>query len=153
MSDLAQLHSSSDKDPALSMDSRALSHLASHQHNPTFARRTSGPWEDGRKEIQVEAGEEMGTTQQLGSPALEPLHSEATLSHNYLLAATRCSISSTVGKRSWSSHTVFLKGKQCDAIKPQEGAAEETPLRTWKVTRPAKEKLDLQPNFQLPICK
>lgn len=61
--------------------------------------------EDGRKEIQVDAGEEMETTQQLGSPALEPpLHSEATLSHKYLLAATRCS--STVGKRSRSSHTV-----------------------------------------------
>lgn len=38
-------------------------------------------------------------------------------------------------------------------MKPQEGAAEETPLRTWKVTGPAKEKLDLQSDFQLPICK
>lgn len=76
----------------------------------------------------------MGATQQLRSPALEPLHSEATLSHNYLLAATRCSISSTIGKRSWSSHTVVLKGKQYDAMKPLEEAAEETLLRTWEVT-------------------
>lgn len=87
---------------------------------------------DGRKEIQAEAGEEM-ETQQLGSPALEPLHSEATLSHKHLLVATRCSVSSAVGKRSWSSHTVVLKGKHYDAMKPQEGTAEETPLRTCKV--------------------
>lgn len=102
-----------------------------------------------------DTGLSWGRNSCLGTLLLPP---ESKPSHNNLSISEHSSVSSTIRKGCWSPQTLVMKSKQYESweafsTKPQEEAAEKTRLRFWRVMWAAKEKLDIQPHFQFPMCK